>query len=190
MCGLTGIFDTLGRRPIDVALLQEMTDCLAHRGPDGDGFHVDAGIGLGHRRLAIIDLKSGDQPIYNDDRSVVIVFNGEIYNFRRLRRRLEEHGVQFLRLQFTDITGINKNVEVPSSQFEKALNGEIMFDGIDLRNASEAQRRGLRGKRIAYGARAVFGPHAHSFFVEPQQMLGMDRNSPLLVFQRSSDNAY
>ena len=72
-----------------------MTDSVAHRGPDGDGYHIAPGIGLGHRRLAIIDLVSGDQPIYNEDGSVAIVFNGEIYNFQTLMAELEALGHRF-----------------------------------------------------------------------------------------------
>ena len=75
--------------------LEGMTTCLAHRGPDGDGFFRQGPVGLGHRRLAIIDLATGDQPMSNDDRSVTLVFNGEIYNFRELRRELEARGRHF-----------------------------------------------------------------------------------------------
>jgi asparagine synthase (glutamine-hydrolysing) len=95
MCGLAGIFDTTGRRPIDQALLKTMTDSLAHRGPDGHGLHVDDGIGLGHRRLAIIDLHSGQQPMYNENGSVAVVYNGEIYNFKELAQELRDCGHQF-----------------------------------------------------------------------------------------------
>jgi len=94
MCGLAGIFDPSGA-PIDGALLRRMTDSLRHRGPDGDGFHLAPGIGLGHRRLAIIDPAGGHQPMYNEDDSVAIVFNGMIYNFQDLRRRLEALGHVF-----------------------------------------------------------------------------------------------
>ena len=80
MCGLAGLFRADGGG-IDPALLRRMTDALAHRGPDGDGFHTEPGLGLGHRRLAIVDVAGGQQPMYNEDSSVVIVFNGEIYNF-------------------------------------------------------------------------------------------------------------
>lgn len=103
MCGLTGIFDSVAQRPIDRSLLVAMTDRLAHRGPDGDGFYVSDGVGLGHRRLAIIDLTSGDQPIYNDDRSVVIVFNGEIYNFMDVKQELEGRGVRFRTRSDTEV---------------------------------------------------------------------------------------
>jgi asparagine synthase (glutamine-hydrolysing) len=95
VCGLAGIFETSGRRPVDERLLRAMTTALAHRGPDGDGFLVEPGVGLGHRRLAIIDLSSGDQPIFNEDGSVAVVFNGEIYDFARLRTELEALGHTF-----------------------------------------------------------------------------------------------
>src|SRR5947209_2593653 len=76
-----------------------MTDAIRHRGPDDDGFYIedlgDVGVGLGFRRLSIIDLESGNQPIGNEDGSVQIVFNGEVYNFRELRRELEGHGHRF-----------------------------------------------------------------------------------------------
>lgn len=72
-----------------------MTDSLRHRGPDGSGFHLDPGVGLGHRRLAIIDVAGGQQPLYNEDSSVALVYNGEIYNFRELTRELESHGHRF-----------------------------------------------------------------------------------------------
>ena len=91
MCGIAGIADLSGR-PVDRALLRAMTTVQAHRGPDGEGFVCRGGVGLGHRRLAIIDLVTGDQPMASDDGSVRIVFNGEIYNFRELRRELEARG--------------------------------------------------------------------------------------------------
>jgi asparagine synthase (glutamine-hydrolysing) len=95
MCGITGIFDTTGDRPIDRAALQAMNDVQRHRGPDDEGFLIEPGIGLGHRRLSIIDLSTGKQPLYNEDDTVGIVFNGEIYNFMDLRRELEGHGHRF-----------------------------------------------------------------------------------------------
>ncbi len=94
MCGLAGLFRPDGG-PVDVALLRRMTAALAHRGPDGDGFHTEQGLGLGHRRLAIIDVGGGQQPMYNEDASVVIAFNGEIYNFPQLRPRLQALGHVF-----------------------------------------------------------------------------------------------
>lgn len=95
MCGLTGIFhkDSLG--DVDAGLLRRMNDAIAYRGPDGDGFHVEPGVGLGHRRLSIVDVAGGGQPMYNEDETVVIVFNGEIYNFPELRPELQALGHVF-----------------------------------------------------------------------------------------------
>jgi len=73
MCGIVGIFDSRERRPISRGLLERMNDTQIHRGPDGDGIYVGSGIGLGHRRLAIIDLSGGAQPLFNEDGSVVVV---------------------------------------------------------------------------------------------------------------------
>jgi asparagine synthase (glutamine-hydrolysing) len=95
MCGIAGIFDYRGRRDADRRLLRCMTDIISHRGPDGDGFHYAPGVGLGHRRLAIVDLAGGDQPIYNEDRTVCIVYNGEIYNFQPLMKELSALGHVF-----------------------------------------------------------------------------------------------
>ena len=95
MCGLTGIFHSDRFGTVDSGLLRRMNGAIAHRGPDGDGFHVEPGIGLGHRRLSIVDVAGGSQPMYNEDESVVIVFNGEIYNFPELRPELEALGHVF-----------------------------------------------------------------------------------------------
>ncbi len=95
MCGIAGIFDFVGSRPIDAVVLQAMNDAQHHRGPDDAGLHLEPGVGLAHRRLSIIDLSTGKQPLYNEDQSVVVVFNGEIYNFQQLRLELEGHGHVF-----------------------------------------------------------------------------------------------
>ena len=95
MCGIVGIFDTRERRPVDRDLLDRMNETQHHRGPDEGGLHSEPGIGLGHRRLSIIDLASGQQPLYSDDRSAVIVYNGEVYNFQSLRADLEAEGHRF-----------------------------------------------------------------------------------------------
>jgi asparagine synthase (glutamine-hydrolysing) len=95
MCGIAGIFNLRGRGDVDRPLLRRMTEILGHRGPDGDGFHYAAGIGLGHRRLAIVDLATGDQPLFNEDGTVCVVFNGEIYNFQPLMAELTALGHMF-----------------------------------------------------------------------------------------------
>ncbi len=103
MCGIAGLFDLTGRRPFDHALLARMNGRLAHRGPDGEGFHNEPGCALAHRRLAIIDLAGGDQPLYNEDDSVCVVFNGEIYNYRELTRELEACGHRFRTRSDTEV---------------------------------------------------------------------------------------
>src|SRR5829696_6968833 len=95
MCGIAGKFNFDPSRPIDRERLNAMTTAVAHRGPDADGFYVGEGIGLGHRRLSIIDLTSGDQPLANEDRTIWVVFNGEIYNFADIRSELETFGHRF-----------------------------------------------------------------------------------------------
>ncbi|TNE38078.1 MAG: amidotransferase 1, exosortase A system-associated [Alphaproteobacteria bacterium] len=103
MCGLTAIFNSQNAGPIDEALLQAMTDRLAHRGPDGSDRHIGPGIGLGHRRLSIIDVEGGHQPMYVEDGQVVIVFNGEIYNFQEITRELKSEGVTFKTRSDTEV---------------------------------------------------------------------------------------
>lgn len=102
MCGICGIFDRSGDH-IDKVTLERMTAVLGHRGPDGDGHLWDGEIGLGHRRLSIIDVKGGAQPIGNEDGSLQVVFNGEIYNFVELRKELEGAGHTFKTRSDTEV---------------------------------------------------------------------------------------
>lgn len=95
MCGLSGIFDTSGRSAINQAILEKMNASQLHRGPDEGGIHFEPGVGLAHRRLSIIDLSSGQQPLFNEDESVVVVYNGEIYNFADLAGELTQLGHSF-----------------------------------------------------------------------------------------------
>jgi len=95
MCGIVGIFDTRGGREIDRQLLVRMNETQFHRGPVEGGVHTEPGLGFGHRRLSIIDLSSGHQPLFNEDQSVVVVFNGEIYNFQELMEELLKLGHTF-----------------------------------------------------------------------------------------------
>jgi asparagine synthase (glutamine-hydrolysing) len=95
MCGIAGIFDISGPGPISRGRLKRMSDALHHRGPDGEGFHIEPGIGFGHRRLSIIDIEGGHQPMCNEDGSVVIIFNGEIYDYEPLRIGLQRRGHKF-----------------------------------------------------------------------------------------------
>lgn len=95
MCGLVGIFHLREKYGVDRDLLSRMNETQLHRGPDEGGLHTEPGVGLGHRRLSIIDLSSGQQPLFNEDHSVVVVYNGEIYNFQTLAEELKQAGHTF-----------------------------------------------------------------------------------------------
>lgn len=102
MCGIVGSIDLNGRDCLDPALTRAMTDRITHRGPDGDGFFHAPGVSLGMRRLSIIDVEGGDQPIFNEDGTIALVFNGEIYNYLELREDLIRRGHEFTTLADTE----------------------------------------------------------------------------------------
>ncbi len=95
MCGICGIFNFGSQAPVDSATLKRATDAMVHRGPDDEGFYLNRELGLGNRRLSIIDLPGGHQPLSNEDQSIWITFNGEIYNYRELRKDLVARGHRF-----------------------------------------------------------------------------------------------
>jgi asparagine synthase (glutamine-hydrolysing) len=95
MCGVVGLFDLNGLADFDEALIHAMNETQFHRGPDAGGIHREAGVAFGHRRLAIIDLSNGAQPLFNEDHSVVVTYNGEIYNFESLSEELKALGHTF-----------------------------------------------------------------------------------------------
>ncbi len=103
MCGISGLVYADPSHPVDRDLVRRLTATLAHRGPDADGFLFGPGVALGHRRLSIIDLSTGDQPIYNEDRTKAVVFNGEIYNFHQVRADLEQRGHGFATASDTEV---------------------------------------------------------------------------------------
>src|SRR5207302_1566663 len=138
MCGITGIVDLTGR-PVDGALLRSMTAVIAHRGPDGDGIVCRGSAGLGHRRLAIIDLVTGDQPMVSDDGLIRITFNGEIYNFRELRRDLEARGAKFRTESDTEV--ILRAYEAHGPECVQRLRGMFAFAILDERARRESRRR-------------------------------------------------
>jgi len=95
MCGICGVFNFRNLKPVDFALLQTMNKSMLHRGPDDEGYFLDQNVGIAMRRLAIIDLATGKQPIHNEDKSKWIVFNGEIFNYLDLRERMVKKGHRF-----------------------------------------------------------------------------------------------
>src|SRR5438094_3586213 len=130
MCGIPGIVDLTGR-PVDGALLRSMTAGIAHRGPDGDDIVCRGNAGLGHRRLAIIDLVTGDQPMVSDDGLIRITFNGEIYNFRELRQELEAAGARFRTQSDTEV--ILRAYEADGPACVSRLRGMFAFAILDER---------------------------------------------------------
>ena len=120
MCGICGITGS-----DDKNLIKKMTNIMPHRGPDDDGYYFDENISLGHKRLSIIDLKSGKQPIHNEDQSLWIVFNGEIYNYLQLRNSLEKKGHRFY--TNTDTETIIHSYEEYGNDFVKVLRGAFAF---------------------------------------------------------------
>jgi asparagine synthase (glutamine-hydrolysing) len=103
MCGIAGLFHLETAKPVDPARIRAMTDAQAHRGPDGSGVWTAQGVGLGHRRLSIIDLGGGAQPMASADGQIVVTYNGEIYNFRDVRRELEVKGAVFVSNSDTEV---------------------------------------------------------------------------------------
>ena len=103
MCGIAGIFDLTAKRDIDRAVFSQINDIQSHRGPDEADVHAEPGLAFGHRRLSVIDLETGIQPQFNEDRSVVIVFNGEIYNYRELVPELKALGHTFKTRSDTEV---------------------------------------------------------------------------------------
>jgi asparagine synthase (glutamine-hydrolysing) len=121
MCGIAGIAAFAGATEPSLGQIREMCDAIRHRGPDADGLDVRRGVGLGMRRLSIIDLAGGNQPIFNEDNSILCVFNGEIYNFKELRAQLEARGHSFRTQSDTEV--IVHAYEEYGDDFPQHLNG-------------------------------------------------------------------
>ena len=125
MCGLAGIVYDDGQAQPDPDLLRRMVTAIRHRGPDGDGYFVEPGVGLGHARLSIIDLAGGAQPIHNEDRSVWIAYNGEVFNYPELRRDLIARGHSFYTATDTEV--LVHLYEERGDAFVEELNGQFAF---------------------------------------------------------------
>jgi asparagine synthase (glutamine-hydrolysing) len=175
MCGIAGLADVEGR-PVDAALLRRMTDVIAHRGPDGEGFRVDGSVGLGHRRLAIIDLVTGDQPMGSEDGTTWITYNGEIYNFRELRSELEARGHRFRTTSDTEV--ILHAYEAFGVECLRKLRGMFAFGIWDGRRRQLFLARDRVGiKPLVYswnGRRLVFGSEIKALLEDPSVPRDLD----------------
>jgi asparagine synthase (glutamine-hydrolysing) len=125
MCGITGYLDLRGERPAEQQVLVRMMNSIIHRGPDSAGYFIEKTTGLGFRRLSIIDCETGNQPIYNEDRSVVLICNGEIFNYRELRADLLAHGHLFC--SQSDVEVLVHLYEQEGIDLLKRLNAQFAF---------------------------------------------------------------
>jgi asparagine synthase (glutamine-hydrolysing) len=148
MCGIFGIIRRGGLHPDDREALGRLARSLVHRGPDGEGFHVAGPVGLGMRRLAIIDLDGGWQPLFNEDRSVALVANGEVYNFVELRKDLESRGHRFR--TGSDCETIAHGYEERGTEAVSALRGMFAFALHDERNGRVVIARDRIGEKPLY----------------------------------------
>jgi asparagine synthase (glutamine-hydrolysing) len=136
MCGIAGIYNLKGE-PVATGLLKSMTDAIAHRGPDGEGFYTTGPIGLGHRRLAIIDLSpAGRQPMANETADLIIIYNGEVYNFQELQIELQALGHRFQ--SKTDSEVVVHAYEEWGEQCVERFNGMFAFAIVDRRRKAES----------------------------------------------------
>jgi asparagine synthase (glutamine-hydrolysing) len=153
VCGIAG---WAGSVDIDEGLLRQMCDCIAHRGPDDDGYHVEAGrVGLGFRRLSIVDLATGAQPLPNEDLSVQATCNGEIYNYAELRRGLERDGHRFR--SDSDVEVIPHLYETHGADFVQHLQGMFAFAVWDAREQLLILGRDRLGVKPLYWAQVPGG---------------------------------
>jgi asparagine synthase (glutamine-hydrolysing) len=149
--------------------MRRLTTTLAHRGPDADGFLWDAGAALGHRRLSIIDLSTGDQPIYNEDHTKAVVFNGEIYNFRAVRAELEQRGHRFSTASDTEV--IVHAWEEYGDACVSRLRGMFAIAAWDLSRRRLLLARDAVGKKPLYyvhdGERLLFASELKALLCDP-----------------------
>ncbi len=155
MCGICGVLYSDRERSVSPSDLKSMTDSIRHRGPDDEGFHIDGNCGLGFRRLSIIDLSSGHQPISNEDGTIWIIFNGEIYNFRELRVNLQARGHRFRTKTDTEvILHLYEDLGTRCVEFLRGMFAFALWD---------ATRRRLFCARDRFGIKPFF------YYIDGQQ---------------------
>lgn len=184
MCGIAGILN-LGGEPVAPAVLRNMTRAIAHRGPDGEGHWIEEGIGLGHRRLAIIDLSpAGHQPMISRDQQVVLSYNGEIYNYRELRADLESRGHQFRSRTDSEVL-LNAWVEWGADCVTR-FNGMFAFAVWDKRLQSLFLVRDRYGIKPLYyacwGTTFLFGSEQKAILAHPAARHDLDKKTLLEYF--------
>lgn len=183
MCGIAGVYQSKGG-PVDCQMLTKMTSIMEHRGPDGAGFYFGEGVGLGHRRLSIIDLEGGSQPIANEDQTIQVVFNGEIYNFIELREDLAARGHIFKTRSDTEV--IVHGYEEWGIDCVSRFNGIFAFALWDATRRSLLLARDHLGVKPLYyvdlGDRFLFASEIKSLLVDPGCPKEVDLNSLGILF--------
>ena len=186
MCGFVGFCDDSKNKK---KIIRDMADIIKHRGPDSDGYYVDNNIALGFRRLSIIDLDKGSQPIFNEDKDKVIVFNGEIYNYKEIREELKSKGHKFT--TNTDTEVILHGYEEYKEDILNKLRGMFTFVIYDIKEKSLFGARDFYGIKPFYyyydNENFLFGSEIKSFLGSPnfKKELNKDMLSQYLTFQCS-----
>lgn len=186
MCGFVGFCDDSKNKK---KIIRDMADIIKHRGPDSDGYYVDNNIALGFRRLSIIDLDKGSQPIFNEDKDKVIVFNGEIYNYKEIREELKSKGHKFS--TNTDTEVILHGYEEYKEDILNKLRGMFAFVIYDIKEKSLFGARDFYGIKPFYyyydNENFLFGSEIKSFLGNPnfKKELNKDMLSQYLTFQCS-----
>jgi asparagine synthase (glutamine-hydrolysing) len=184
MCGIAGMFKTAIDAVVDAPTIHRMCQTIIHRGPDDEGIYLKDGVGLGMRRLSIIDLSGGRQPIHNEDKTVWVVFNGEIYNFRELRAELERGGHRFY--TNTDTEVIVHLYEDLGSDFVLKLRGMFAIALYDERSRRMVLARDRLGKKpLHYSFAAgqfLFGSEIKSLLAVAPELADVDQEAILQYF--------
>jgi asparagine synthase (glutamine-hydrolysing) len=185
MCGIAGIVACDGRAVVDPALIQRMCRTIIHRGPDDDGFYAKDGVTLGMRRLSIIDLSTGHQPISNEDGSVWVVLNGEIYNFQELRTELERAGHRFSTRSDTEV--ICHLYEDLGAECVKKLRGMFAFAVYDERRRRLLLARDRMGEKPLHYAQVngclIFGSEIKELLAAAPELSQVSPENLLYYFQ-------
>ena len=170
MCGIAGQYNYGDHRPVEEQILRRMCRVIEHRGPDDEGYFRDGDLGLGMRRLSIIDLPGGQQPIFNEDRTVAVVFNGEIYNYRELMSRLKSKGHRFQTRSDTEtIVHLYEEMGPACPRLLRGMFAFALWDGPNRRLVLARDRVGK--KPLFYWldrGRCVFGSEMKSIFQDPE----------------------
>ncbi len=188
MCGIVGFADKKKKKE-KAKIIKDMADMIIHRGPDGEGYYTDDYVALGHRRLSIIDVAGGAQPIYNEDKSLAVIFNGEIYNYQALKKELEEKGYHFQTKTDTEVL-LHGYAEWKDELYEK-LRGMFAFVIYDMKNHELIGARDHFGIKPFYyyyhDGEFLFGSEIKSFLAHPnfQKELNTDPLKMYLIFQYS-----